>query len=131
MLPQELREMPFEKMIIMMRGRKPIYADKIHYYQESPFIDRLKALSPSLRQIKGIPTKAQLDAATKAKELQITIESVAQEIVEAIPVFASPLDNLPSNHAQTQSKPEPSIADEQALASLSESHYDEDDFPDF
>ncbi|MCF9846281.1 type IV secretory system conjugative DNA transfer family protein, partial [Vibrio parahaemolyticus] len=72
MLPQELREMPFEKMIIMMRGRKAIYGDKIHYYQESPFIDRLKALSPSLGQIKGIPTKAQLDDAIAAKELQIT-----------------------------------------------------------
>ncbi|ANC00460.1 type IV secretory system conjugative DNA transfer family protein [Vibrio parahaemolyticus] len=131
MLPQELREMPFEKMIIMMRGRKAIYGDKIHYYQESPFIDRLKALSPSLGQIKGIPTKAQLDDAIAAKELQITIESVAQEIVEPIPVFASPLENLPSDYTPTQSKPEPSIADEQALALLSESHYEDNDLPDF
>ncbi|EKC5524123.1 TPA: type IV secretory system conjugative DNA transfer family protein [Vibrio parahaemolyticus] len=131
MLPQELREMPFEKMIIMMRGRKAIYGDKIHYYQESPFIDRLKALSPSLGQIKGIPTKAQLDDAIAAKELQITIESVAQDIVEPIPVFASPLENLPSDYAPTQSQPEPSIADEQALALLSESHYEDDDLPDF
>ncbi|WP_258558806.1 type IV secretory system conjugative DNA transfer family protein [Grimontia hollisae] len=29
MLPQELREMPFEKMIIMMRGRKPIFASPL------------------------------------------------------------------------------------------------------
>ncbi|WP_150140509.1 type IV secretory system conjugative DNA transfer family protein [Candidatus Enterovibrio escicola] len=105
-LAQELREMPFEKMIIIMRGKKPIFCDKIHYYQVSPFIDRLKALSPRLGAIKGIPTKEQLDAVIAAKELQIRIESVAQESVHPIPVFESPLDNLPPNSELTDSKPE-------------------------
>ena len=131
MLPQELREMPFKKLIIMMRGKKPIYCDKIHYYQESPFIDRLKAISPSLGQIKGNPTKDQMDTAIAAGELQITIASVAQEIVQPIPVFASPLDNLPTTIEQANNEPEKSLVDEEALASLNESQYDEEEFPVF
>ncbi|EKF9136180.1 TPA: type IV secretory system conjugative DNA transfer family protein [Vibrio cholerae] len=115
MLPQELREMPFEKMIIMMRGRKPIYGDKIHYYQESPFIDRLKALSPTLGNIKGIPSKEVMENAIAAKELQITIEPVAQERGNPVPVFASPLENLPSHYTQTPNQSGPSIAHEDDL----------------
>ncbi|WP_045394963.1 type IV secretory system conjugative DNA transfer family protein [Vibrio rotiferianus] len=131
MLPQELREMPFKKMIIMMRGKKPIYADKIHYYQESPFIDRIKALSPSLKHIKGIPTKLQLDEAIAAKELQIPIQSVAQDIVEPIPTFGSPLDDLPPHHKEVTREPENPMEEEQALASLNDTQYEEDDIPEF
>lgn len=128
MLGQELREMPFEKLIVMMRGKKPIYCDKIHYFKESPFIDRLKALSPSLSLIKGIPTKDQLDKAIAARELQINIESIAQEIVQPIPTFESPLDNLPLSDPK---KLEASTLqlDADALKALNDTHYEEEDFP--
>lgn len=128
MLAQELREMPFEKLIVMMRGKKPIYCDKIHYFKESPFIDRLKALSPSLNLIKGIPTKDQLDKAIAARELQINIESIAQEIVQPIPTFASPLDNLPSGDAEKMEASTLQL-DADALKALNDTHYEEEDFP--
>lgn len=126
MLPQELREMPFEKMIIMMRGKKPIYCDKIHYYQESPFIDRLKAMSPMLSTIKGIPTKDQLDEAMAARELQIEIPKLTAPISPMD--LASPLDNMPVIDAPESVTPEP---DTQALDELTNTQYQDDDLPDF
>lgn len=93
MLAQELREMPFKKMIIMMRGRKPIYCDKIHYFQEWPFIYHLKELSPTLGKIKGIPTKAQLDSVIADRELQIDLPTLALVKPTHTPIgFDSPLD---------------------------------------
>jgi len=131
MLPQELREMPFEKLIIMMRGKKPIHGDKIHYYQESPFIDRLKALSPSLAPIKGYPSKAQLDIAMAAGELQITVPPVAQDAAQPNSVFASPLDNPTDTvEPQNQDSKQP-LTDPAALASLAEREYDPADIPAF
>lgn len=128
MLPQELREMPFEKLIIMMRGRKPIYADKIHYFQEHPFIDYLMALAPSLQGIKGFPTKDQLDSAVANRELQITITPLMDERTTVQPVFASPLENLPPMEEETISEEEHNQA---ALDELNEASYQEDDLPDF
>lgn len=95
MLAQELRLMPFEKQIILMRGNKPIFCNKIHYYQESPFIDYLKSVSPSLSRIKGIPKKKQLDGAIANKELQIDIPVYTRITEKKSVVFASPLDNMP------------------------------------
>ncbi|XPP88552.1 type IV secretory system conjugative DNA transfer family protein (plasmid) [Photobacterium leiognathi subsp. mandapamensis] len=97
MLPQELREMPFEKMIIMMRGKKPIYCDKIQYFKESPFIDHLKSMSPTLGKIKGIPTKAQLENVIADKELQIAIPLLDFSHTQSPVMIAveSPLDNIP------------------------------------
>jgi type IV secretion system protein VirD4 len=40
MLPQELREMPFEKEIVMLERVKPIMADKIKWYEEEIFLER-------------------------------------------------------------------------------------------
>ena len=123
MLPQELREMPFEKMIIMMRGKKPIYGDKIHYFKEHPFIDHLKSISPTLGKIKGIPTKSQLESAIADKELQIDIPILDFDNPQPIMVVESPLDNIP--------EPEPEIiADVSALETTYEKG-DADIFDDF
>ncbi|WP_188012753.1 type IV secretory system conjugative DNA transfer family protein [Photobacterium damselae] len=134
MLPQELREMPFEKLIIMMRGKKPIYCDKIHYYKESPFIDRLKAISPSLGKIKGNPTKAQMDKAIAAGELQIAIDSV----MDTPPTIISPLDNLPEQQTadkeDTPTAQKPTTERQETtidVTTLEDNTYEEDDFPDF
>ncbi|GAL10864.1 coupling protein VirD4 ATPase [Vibrio astriarenae] len=126
MLPQELREMPFEKLIIMMRGRKPIYADKIHYFQESPFLDHLKRVSPALQAIKGIPTKSQLDDVIASGALSIEIASVQ--------------DDTPKASASRPTEPEPESESEEVntlqvdsdvLTALNQPTYDEEAFPEF
>lgn len=37
MMPQEVRQMPDHKMIILAEGRRPILADKLRFFQTSPF----------------------------------------------------------------------------------------------
>lgn len=53
MLPQELREMPFENELITIDNGKPIMAKKAFYYSDRYFMDKFKEVSPSLRAIDG------------------------------------------------------------------------------
>lgn len=128
MLPQELREMPFEKMIIMMRGKKAIFCDKIQYFQESPFIDHLKSVSPSLGKIKGIPTKPQLENAIADKELQIEIPLLSFDDSSFINV-ESPLDNLPKAEQEITKQEIESTTKTKSLSddATLDCNYDDDD----
>ena len=47
MLPQELREIPFEEEILVLRGHKPIYCDKIIYHADPAFQGRLYQPAPT------------------------------------------------------------------------------------
>lgn len=42
LLPQEFKELGSERQVIVMENCRPILADKIRYYRESPFIERLR-----------------------------------------------------------------------------------------
>lgn len=53
MLPQELRDMPFEQEIIMIDSIKPILCKKAFYYSEPEILNRLKAVSPTIASIDG------------------------------------------------------------------------------
>lgn len=46
MLPQELKEMPQDEEIVLLENTKPIHCDKIRYYQESYFTERLMVPPP-------------------------------------------------------------------------------------
>lgn len=37
MMPQEVRQMPEDKMVIMAEGQGPIFADKLRFFQTPPF----------------------------------------------------------------------------------------------
>lgn len=78
MLPQELREMGFDRVIVMHDECKPIFAEKIKYYKEAAFMDRLKEVSPSLRALGAkLPTKHQLDQASFVlKELAVRVPAI-------------------------------------------------------
>lgn len=128
MLPQELREMPFQKEIILMRGKKPIYCDKIHYFKEPVFINRLKQVSPSLAAIKGIPTKKQVDAAIAKGELSVDISPLALESQQSLAsLLESPLENLPDAAQNTEKTAPEVVLDMSAL----DTHYEASDLPDF
>lgn len=73
MLPQELKEMPFEQELVTIDSSKPILCNKAIYYKDSFFMDRFKAVSPSLAQIKGIPNEKQLKAAILKGECNVPI----------------------------------------------------------
>ena len=69
MLPQEIKEIGMWKEIVILENMKPILAEKIRYFADPTFTDRLKSVSPSLAKVKGIPSKKQLDHAVEAMEL--------------------------------------------------------------
>lgn len=51
LLPQEVREMPFEKEILLMANTKPIFADKIIYWKDEVFKKRIKMEKPKIPKI--------------------------------------------------------------------------------
>lgn len=51
MMPQELRELGQTSQIISLENVKPILCEKITYYSDPVFMDRLKSVSPSLQAI--------------------------------------------------------------------------------
>ncbi|MGA4422912.1 type IV secretory system conjugative DNA transfer family protein [Ralstonia nicotianae] len=65
MLPQELKEMGQEKLIVTLENCKPIQAEKALFYKHKVFIDRLKEVSPSLAALGEdvMPTQEQLEDA--------------------------------------------------------------------
>lgn len=74
MLPQELRELPWESEIIIKQGIKPILCQKAFYFTDAAFVKRLKAVSPVLATIKGIPTESQM------KEAALTRGDLSTEV---------------------------------------------------
>ena len=73
MLPQELREMDFSKELITIDSGKPILANKAFYYSDRYFMDKFKAVSESLKNIKGIPSRDELENAILQGECNIKI----------------------------------------------------------
>jgi type IV secretion system protein VirD4 len=59
MLPQELRKMSNDKQIIRGDESKvePIFCDKIFYYKDHVFLDRLKSVCPQLKAIDNTPVR--------------------------------------------------------------------------
>ena len=63
---------------MLLEHCKPILCEKVRYYEDRTFIDRLKAISPSLRALgAALPTKAQLDqAALISAELSASVPTM-------------------------------------------------------
>ncbi|EAJ7217486.1 type IV secretory system conjugative DNA transfer family protein [Campylobacter jejuni] len=78
MLPQELREMPFENELITIDSGKPILCNKAFYYSDSYFMDKFKAVSKSLSGIKKIPSRKQLEDAILKGECKIKIQIIGE-----------------------------------------------------
>jgi len=72
MLPQELRELPFEKEVVTVDSGKPILCNKAIYYSDSYFMDKFKLIAPSLKLIKGIPNQKQFEKAILDGECRMT-----------------------------------------------------------
>lgn len=81
MMPQELQQMDFAHEIVDKKGIRPILADKILYYADPVFVDRLKLVSPSLRALgSALPTKDQLDQARLDGELAIPMNALGIDL---------------------------------------------------
>lgn len=85
LLPQELSTIGSDVEILFIRGQRPAKCEKIRYYDDPVFVERLKAVSPGLAAIgRRMPTKGELAQAMASGEL-------APEVPEAAPVVAAAL----------------------------------------
>lgn len=80
MLPQEITGMKPGTELVVMENVPPILAEKILYYKDSAFIDRLKTVSKNLAALGDkIPTQSQLEAAIESKELGAPVPTINLE----------------------------------------------------
>ncbi|WP_281661199.1 type IV secretory system conjugative DNA transfer family protein [Microvirgula aerodenitrificans] len=85
MLPQELKKMSQRQQIISLENTPPIKCEKIAYFRDHVFINRLKAVSPSLAALgKKLPTKKQLEDAWSSGECAVNIPYLDLDLHEAI-----------------------------------------------
>ena len=73
MIPQELREMPFESELITIDSGKPILCDKAFYYSDTYFMNKYKQIAPSLKNITGVPDRKMFENAILNNETNINI----------------------------------------------------------
>ncbi|MBY0365123.1 MAG: type IV secretory system conjugative DNA transfer family protein [Burkholderiaceae bacterium] len=85
LMPQELKELGQDKEIVILENTKPILCEKARYFDDHAFIDRLKAISPSLRALgKKLPTKDDLErAAFVLNELASTVPQLDIDLHKA------------------------------------------------
>jgi len=85
MLPQELKEMSQREQIINLENTKAIKCEKIAYFQDAVFIDRLKSVSPSLAKLgKKLPTKKELEDAWGSGECAAFVPHLNLDLHEAV-----------------------------------------------
>ncbi len=85
LMPQELKEMSQRQQIISLENTKAIKCEKIAYFQDHVFIDRLKSVSPALAKLgKKLPTKKQLEDAWGSGECAVVIPHLNLDLHEAV-----------------------------------------------
>lgn len=85
MLPQELKEMSQREQIISLENTKPIKAEKIAYYADHVFMDRLKSVSPTLAALgRKMPSKKLLEDTWGSGELAAPVPTLDLELHEAV-----------------------------------------------
>lgn len=82
MLPKEIEEMQFDTEIIKIEGKPPIKCKKALYYSNKYFMDKFKEVSPSLKNIKGIPNRKSLENAIQNGETYIKIPLQNEETLQ-------------------------------------------------
>jgi type IV secretion system protein VirD4 len=92
MLPQEITSLGKTRELVVMEDVPPILANKVLYFKDPAFVDRLKAVSARLHALGDkLPTKKQLDDAIEAGELgafvpKIDLEAHEREMSDELPV---------------------------------------------
>lgn len=85
MMPQELKEMSQREQIISLENTKAIRCEKINYFSDHVFVDRLKSVAPSLAKLgKKLPTKKQLEDSWGSGECAVSIPLLNLDLHEAV-----------------------------------------------
>jgi type IV secretion system protein VirD4 len=80
MLPQEITSLGKGRELVVMEDLPPILARKVVYFKDHAFVDRLKSVSGSLRDLgERLPNKEQLDHAIALGELAADVPLIDLE----------------------------------------------------
>ncbi len=70
LLPQEISSLGENAELIVLENVRPIKANRVRYFADAKFMDRLKDVSPTLQLTgKRLPTRTELDQAMRTGEL--------------------------------------------------------------
>ncbi len=85
LMPQELKEMSQREQIISLENTKAIKCEKIAYFADPVFIDRLKSVAPALAALgKRLPTKDELERCWGAGECASDVPYLDLDLHEAV-----------------------------------------------
>jgi type IV secretion system protein VirD4 len=80
LLPQEITRLGKARELVVMEDVPPILAQKVVYFRDNVFMDRLKMVSRTLKDLgKKLPTKDQLDAVIERGELAAPVPLIDVE----------------------------------------------------
>lgn len=83
LLPQEITSLGSGRELVVVENTPPILADKVVYYREKIFLDRLRLVSPSLRaHANKLPDKHQMDDAIRRGELAASVPWIDLEVYQ-------------------------------------------------
>lgn len=77
MLPQEITSLGKGAELVIVEDCPPILAQRVRYYQDPVFVDRLKSVAPSLGKLgRRLPTEDELKNAARQGELAAPVPLV-------------------------------------------------------
>ncbi|MGE0282087.1 MAG: type IV secretory system conjugative DNA transfer family protein [Rhizobiaceae bacterium] len=106
MMPQEIRQMPADKLILIVQGQKPIYGDKLRFFETEPF---KSAVSWSQANIPDVPTIEYLPYQPVPATTEAYTTTAASELPDPISAVRSPSRDRDSRLMQTSATEPPNI----------------------
>jgi hypothetical protein len=92
MLPQELCEMPLTNEIVLLRGKRPIFADKIEYWSDPAFADRIKLPEPTIPKWDIAHFINQSECLQKVMNTPEDLQTIKSQEIEGMAQFFSSVD---------------------------------------
>lgn len=92
LLPQEITSLEQGKELVIIENTPPILANKVVYFKDKVFIDRLKSVSKSLRALgKANPSRKQLEHAIESGELAAPVPMIDLDAHQKTTASAAPM----------------------------------------
>lgn len=79
MLPQEVKEIGFKKIIISVEGCKPIFADKVISYEDEAFTERLNMTPPPVPRLKIMRAEHRTRSLTLSEAETVEVDDIVNK----------------------------------------------------
>lgn len=117
MMPQEVRQMPADRLVILVEGQRPIFATKLEFFKTEPFKgahDYAQSHMPAVPTVEYIPPKP-IPALTEAYRAQNAQENADAERSGSVPEDAAERGESAEQPSQTGKEPEAASSNPPAI----------------